>query len=549
MESRLSPFQALPMLVVYKIVEYLEGRSRSSFSLDIGAHNKGKEALTPLLSVSERWSLHTRKTHLAKRVIVSATLWKEMYDGTFCDVITRSQYENMPFPSANTLLLNLSKTAVQPTPLVTSPGVSFLPAPPVAPVVPVAVSNEEKVAGFARALLRLTPATTDVVVSFNSLNNTDPNSPQLYSTLVSELCRGGVRGLQVCSEIKATIVAIDLRCVSGLVSIKQEPGMDSASFAQLAYRNASTLKHLAIEVATEADWRSLIYGGTEAPVVYANLAWLELRIKQVPYTETWAAIKELVPFPVLLTLDVCGEYPFDDDLLFRGNGATLRTLRLPFGAMTRDILARFNVFKRCDSIQMSSICLGPASVEDNAFIAQRATESIGKQMHLILGATTSLILSDNTSGLALTKAIYAVPSTSALRSLVYTNLVFDLTHIIHIIAALPSLASFTCEVRGLSSNIGDIPANERPEALRSAYYPLSKPFGELHVPYTAASSADKVAIVAMQLAVLCPKFAYVDLQPKLRNAFSREVAWASCNYSFEPYASSIRCLIYRDLDG
>ncbi|KAJ2024808.1 hypothetical protein IWW57_003598, partial [Coemansia sp. S610] len=322
-----------------------------------------------------------------------------------------------------------------------------------------------------------------------------------------------------------------------------------ASFAQLAYRNASTLKHLAIEVATEADWRSLIYGGTEAPVVYANLAWLELRIKQVPYTETWAAIEELVPFPVLSTLDVCGGYPFDDDLLFRGNGATLRTLRLPFGTMTRDILARFNVFKRCDSIQMSSIHLGPASVEDNAFIAQRATESIGKQMHLILGATTSLILSDNTSGLALTKAIYAVPSTSALRSLVYTNLVFDLTHIIHIIAALPSLASFTCEVRGLSSNIGDIPANERPEALRSAYYPLSKPFGELHVPYTAASSADKVAIVAMQLAVLCPKFAYVDPPPKLRNAFSREVAWASCNYSFEPYASSIRRLIYRDLDG
>ncbi|KAJ2364226.1 hypothetical protein H4S02_010933, partial [Coemansia sp. RSA 2611] len=64
-----------------------------------------------------------------------------------------------------------------------------------------------------------------------------------------------------------------------------------------------------------------------------------------------------------------------------------------------------------------------------------------------------------------------------------------------------------------------------------------------------ASSADKVAIVAMQLAVLCPKFAYVDPPPKLRNAFSREVAWASCNYSFEPYASSIRRLIYRDLDG
>ncbi|KAJ2882037.1 hypothetical protein IWW38_005712, partial [Coemansia aciculifera] len=46
-----SPFQSLPLLIVRKVVEYLEGRSSNSFDVDVVKHNKGKAVLTPLLSV------------------------------------------------------------------------------------------------------------------------------------------------------------------------------------------------------------------------------------------------------------------------------------------------------------------------------------------------------------------------------------------------------------------------------------------------------------------------------------------------------------------
>ncbi|KAJ2440492.1 hypothetical protein GGF42_007607, partial [Coemansia sp. RSA 2424] len=43
------------MLIVRKVVEYLEGRSRNSFDRVLDKHNLNKAVLIPLLSVSERW--------------------------------------------------------------------------------------------------------------------------------------------------------------------------------------------------------------------------------------------------------------------------------------------------------------------------------------------------------------------------------------------------------------------------------------------------------------------------------------------------------------
>ncbi|KAJ2828743.1 hypothetical protein FBU31_002845 [Coemansia sp. 'formosensis'] len=48
-------FQALPMLVVEKIGEYLEGRHRAWFDDDIDRHNEKKWLLHPLFSISDVW--------------------------------------------------------------------------------------------------------------------------------------------------------------------------------------------------------------------------------------------------------------------------------------------------------------------------------------------------------------------------------------------------------------------------------------------------------------------------------------------------------------
>ncbi|KAJ1817095.1 hypothetical protein LPJ60_005015 [Coemansia sp. RSA 2675] len=52
MDSHHSPFQTLPMLIVHKVVEYLEGHRKNSFTLDIDEHNKKKAVLVPLLMLA-----------------------------------------------------------------------------------------------------------------------------------------------------------------------------------------------------------------------------------------------------------------------------------------------------------------------------------------------------------------------------------------------------------------------------------------------------------------------------------------------------------------
>ncbi|KAJ2796471.1 hypothetical protein H4S07_006211, partial [Coemansia furcata] len=133
-----SLFQALPMLVVEKIIEYLEGRPRASFDDDIDKHNEKKRFLHPLLSISDVWrkavlasicdnckiiyideqwdievtypacpagfSYSPRHNNLVKRVVVTAPSWVTLYDIHSREVITWSQYKGPIFPSATTLV-------------------------------------------------------------------------------------------------------------------------------------------------------------------------------------------------------------------------------------------------------------------------------------------------------------------------------------------------------------------------------------------------------------------------------------------------------------
>ncbi|KAJ1922899.1 hypothetical protein LPJ71_001036, partial [Coemansia sp. S17] len=110
------------------------------------------------------------------------------------------------------------------------------------------------------------------------------------------------------------------------------------------------------------------------------------------------------------------------------------------------------------------------------------------------------------------------------------------------IVALPSLVSFTCDIHAFGPDIEEIPANDRPSILRAKYYPLSSNFRVLRVPDIADGLVSMVADAAKIIAILCPNFAQVDLSLKLRNKFSREVAWAMVSDPFEPYANSLRRL-------
>ncbi|KAJ2681374.1 hypothetical protein IWW39_006355, partial [Coemansia spiralis] len=321
-------------------------------------------------------------------------------------------------------------------------------------------------------------------------------------------------------------------------------GQVCAPFARIAYLNASTLKELVIRPATNVEWLTMIYGDSKVPVVYTSLTSLILQLHIASRSVKWAKDEDAAPFPALAQLSIYGVYPFEDDLIYRGNGGSLKALRVPFDIVSRNILGSFDVFKRSGVTRMSVIELEAVTDVDNMLVAGRGNTIIKRQMDCMLQAVTQLRLVNDTSDMQLLKAIKTAPHSAVLEHLTFHNLPLDTDNIIEIISALPSLVSLNCELKRSARSVKALPANRQPSVLHERHYPLSSNFRELAtITDEGDASTKQIAVVAMQLAVLCPKFTFVDMSPGVRKVFRREIAWAMVKQPFKPYADSLRRLV------
>ncbi|KAJ2812962.1 hypothetical protein H4S07_001028, partial [Coemansia furcata] len=224
MTTTLSPFQTLPMLIVEKVIEYMEERTRYAFDtdydVDIDEYNKEK-AVSQLLLVSERWRvaalslicdnceikfnssgkgyhvtypalpvsfsfLQYNLEKLVKRVVVKAPSWNDLGSKKFN--ITPSQPEFPIFPSAATLMVCLDEDDVAPAKARRDKLTASNAAPP---------NRNQETINFVRSIRRLTPAATGVVVLFRSPSSTNKKNRGQCNTLLLQLGRGKITRLQV----------------------------------------------------------------------------------------------------------------------------------------------------------------------------------------------------------------------------------------------------------------------------------------------------------------------------------------------------------------
>ncbi|KAJ2883487.1 hypothetical protein H4R27_002730 [Coemansia aciculifera] len=140
-------------------------------------------------------------------------------------------------------------------------------------------------------------------------------------------------------------------------------------------------------------------------------------------------------------------------------------------------------------------------------------------------------------------ALCTAPNTAILQHLTLSDKRCALADIISIVYALTSLVSLTSQICGVGTEIGLIPENEHPSTLYETYYPLSSNFRKLRVPSVANADIGRVSIVAMQVAIVCPSFAYVDLPYELCEEFRGSVTWSTNNDLFKSYGDALRRLM------
>ncbi|KAJ2351869.1 hypothetical protein GGH92_001587, partial [Coemansia sp. RSA 2673] len=103
----------------------------------------------------------------------------------------------------------------------------------------------------------------------------------------------------------------------------------------LVYKSASTLQQLDVEI---EDAGMLLCDASDNYVVYPNLLHLQIHLSYQGHSSVGTIPTSVVPFPSLQRLKLSGSYPYHDDVLFRGNSATLVYLYLLIDRNTVEML-------------------------------------------------------------------------------------------------------------------------------------------------------------------------------------------------------------------
>ncbi|KAJ2104827.1 hypothetical protein IW146_008499 [Coemansia sp. RSA 922] len=578
-------FQNLPVLVVEMIVEYVGRRARNTFIEDTRKHNNKKVILRPLLYIGKEWRLAVvrslcdncqirlthfsnsvdikypawpaghpyppiHRTNLVKRVVVYAPFCGNLSAEKFNEATARlrGKGDGVVFPYANNLVLILRKPREKRTYSSTLFG-HRAPPPPPPPVVPIDPKN---VISFARFLLRLVPDASSLSTTFIAEKDVISDAAHPFDMLISELCKGGIKSLQARSYHRCCRVALGPMVITGLTSLTQSSTMFSSAFSALARLNAGTLIKLSVGLYEVADWPSYIHDDQKNATVYPKLTTLIVTVPQgihIRHETTFDAIEDVVPFPKLVTLDVTGFYPFVDDLFFRGNGETLKNLRLPIVVFTRNVLSRYGVLGRYGVSRMNSVHIAMHAdwymdkyILNHIFLQD--DETIERQLPAILEMTTTLVVSSDTKYFHMFNVLSAAPSFTVLQHLTVAKPVYTTMQIIQIVAAIPTLVSFACDLsKKVSGSTEAMPEEELPGALIEKYYPLSKNFKTLRASRGGSVSTNKMAIAAMQIALICPSFEFVDILPGLRKDLKYKITYAMVKDRFKPYTEGFSRLL------
>ncbi|KAJ2027249.1 hypothetical protein IWW57_002689 [Coemansia sp. S610] len=418
----------------------------------------------------------------------------------------------------------------------------------------------------------MTPAATGLNIVFCSYSSTIEESRGQCSNLVQQPCSRNISRLQVESRTDYDLSSLDLHSLSGLTSIAQGFTTAYAPFAHVAYRSADTLRELSLVCLEEDDWRTLLYGGSNIPAVYSRLTKLLLGFEDDEESMNWAAIDGAVFFPALSEMTLEDDYPFGDELLFRGNRPTLRKLHIPFRMPAKNAFGRCNVFNCSGATWMSLIDVGPLDPSDEDRVVGQSDAQVMQKFRSILEATMTFSLNGAVAAKYLLRALEPTASAAVLHELRLYERPLCASKALSIISAILSLVTLSGAIYQPVSNVKSIRAREHLRALRRKYPIDNSNFRRLNVLKGENDLADsagddfdichnasagnawlhykmdkftrKIAVVAVKIAALCPNFSHVVLPKEIRGEFSREVALAMTNGPFMPYANRLSRLIY-----
>ncbi|KAJ2634210.1 hypothetical protein GGF44_003577, partial [Coemansia sp. RSA 1694] len=201
------------------------------------------------------------------------------------------------------------------------------------------------IAAFVRRLKEMVPAARDVIMSSIKTGDSLLRDDTHMSDLVQRLFDLAEKRTTIDYAIYEIAYYVDMAPISDIVNISCSIDDLPDPILALVRRCAQTLKTLDIcgENASAMPW-FVQDPDSGAYVEYPRLYTLQISMFVDSDESPRPVFNGAVPFPCLRHLRIEYSYPFDADVAFRGNSATLESLRLDLRPATVAMLKKYNVF-------------------------------------------------------------------------------------------------------------------------------------------------------------------------------------------------------------
>ncbi|KAJ2868233.1 hypothetical protein GGH94_000220 [Coemansia aciculifera] len=290
---------------------------------------------------------------------------------------------------------------------------------------------------------------------------------------------------------------LNLVPVCKLACIDYNIAKDTSLVLRLARFNAPTLQAINIRSSRVLNISGLIRdpdGGKYMEYPYVRS--LTMQLGSVSVASPRPTFKGAVPFLGLRCLVLNSDYPFGDDVLFRGNATILEYLRLCLTAEIVTFLTKCNAF-----MPTSHPKLLRASVRRIA--GHELMDKVIRQNISLLGKSGSI-------------------------------------HYAYQVA--PAFIRFAHWASNYRRGPQGVKAERLPDYVRATYAPMGKRFRCWHISsreYTKWSATS-----VLLLALICPNFSHVAMKSSHRKAFTEVMEWQLAMPEFEAYARHLRYQLY-----
>ncbi|KAJ2431646.1 hypothetical protein GGF41_000446 [Coemansia sp. RSA 2531] len=302
----------------------------------------------------------------------------------------------------------------------------------------------------------------------------------------------------------------------------------------LVHKSASTLQYLDIGV---TDPSTLLYDAKNDVVVYPKLQHLHMSHCVGNDQNTRLVPSDVVSFPVLRSLKISQSYKYFNEVLFRGNNATLEYLEFTLCMNSQQERNIGHVFENVHTALHHVILLNDDFYNDNPRVTSH--DELSRLLNNLVSNAKRFVI---TSSIWLNYVIVAAQQGHGFQNIRVLETKFEkmsMLNVLSILKALPAVTRLRSGISGMDPSMVHIAADELPDHIVSTYGNMGSNLQVWEMTFFNYRFEDETIDYILLLALVCPSLSRVELISNAVPDYHKKITEVLESGPYSKYASQL----------